>query len=64
MVGVLNEVTKTVHKHKGGRTDFQTECGSLSHISHDNLRIAVIGSENTRNTASKCGRCFDDAGGY
>lgn len=64
MDGVLNEVTNTVHKHERGKSDFQTTCGSLSHVSHDNLRMTVFGSIGDIPSASRCGRCFEDAGGY
>lgn len=64
MDGVLNEVTNTVHKHESEKSDLQTVCGATFQISHDNLRMAAIGFEINRRTASKCGRCFEDAGGY
>lgn len=64
MNGVLNEVTNTVHKHEMGHSDFQTVCGATFHVSHDNLRMAAIERTVTATNASKCGRCFDDAGGY
>lgn len=60
MNGVLNEVTETVHKHERGQSDFQTTCGAIATVSHDNLRITPVEGA----TASRCGRCFEDAGGY
>lgn len=64
MDGVLNETTKTIHKHEPGRSDFRTSCGATSHIAHDKLRlISVDRSENDAGT-TRCGRCFSEAGGY
>lgn len=64
MDGVLNEVTNTIHKHKRGESDLQSVCGAISHVSHDSLRITPIDPTYNGPTASKCGRCFDDGGGY
>lgn len=65
MNGVLNETTNTIHKRETGSADFQTECGATYHVSHDHLRIvAAIESTTDATSATKCGRCFDDAGGY
>jgi len=61
MEHVLNEVTNTVHRHEPGTADLQTACGVTFHLSHDNLST-LTASETT--SASKCGRCFDDGGGY
>lgn len=64
MQGVLNEVTRTVHKHQMGASDFQTACGAIANVAHDNLRITPIDPEIDTTDASKCGRCFEGAGGY
>lgn len=64
MDGVLNEATNTIHKHQRGKSDLQTACGATYHISHDNLRMTSIPSGNGKTIVSKCGRCFDGAGGY
>jgi hypothetical protein len=65
MDGVLNEVTNTVHKHETGKSRFQTECGVTYHLSEDDLRLlGTVQSELDEKCTSKCGRCFDDAGGY
>ncbi|WP_159898847.1 hypothetical protein [Salinirussus salinus] len=62
---VLNEVTNTVHRHETGRPGRQAVCGSMFHVSHDNLRV-VRGAEPGGEAASatKCGRCFEDGGSY
>lgn len=62
---ILNEVTNTIHKQGTGRLDLQTVCGATNHVPQDNLRCTtVIESEIDRIPTSKCGRCFDDGGGY
>jgi hypothetical protein len=65
MTGVLNEATNTIHKHETGTADLQASCGATSHVPHDNLRIVVRIQPALETTeASKCGRCFDNGGGY
>lgn len=62
---ILNEVTNTIHKQGTGRLDLQTVCGATNHVSQDNLRcITVSESEMDGIPMRKCGRCFDDGGGY
>jgi len=62
--GVLNETTNTVHKHKTGGSDFETECGLTHHVAQDSLRTIHIEQAIDRSDLSKCGRCFSEAGGY
>jgi len=65
MDGVLNEVTNTVHKREVGKSRFDTECGVTYHLSEDDLRLlGTVEPDLDERSASKCGRCFDDAGGY
>lgn len=64
---ILNETTNTIHKQGTGtrRANLQTICGATNHVSQDDLRqITSIEPELDTITASKCGRCFDDGGGY
>lgn len=62
---VLNEVTNTIHKQETGKSARQTVCGATNHLPQDNLkRVTVVESELDTLNATKCGRCFDDAGGY
>lgn len=62
---VLNEVTNTIHKQDTEKSDCQTVCGATNHVPQDNLRyVTVIEPELKTLNASKCGRCFDDGGGY
>lgn len=64
MNGVLNESTNTVHKHKMGPSEFETECGLTNHVGPDYLRRTSIEQALSNETTSKCGRCFPGAGGY
>lgn len=64
MEGILNEVTNTVHKPKVGTIGSQTRCGATAHITHDNLRTTSIESTIDNTDTSKCGRCFEEGGGY
>lgn len=64
MDGVLNETTKTVHKHEIGKPNLQTMCGLTYHVAREQLRRTSVESATTEFNATKCGRCFDGAGGY
>lgn len=61
---LMNEVTCTVHKYKGSKSDLQTECGIHHHLAHDNLQITTAEQSTTVTSSSKCGRCFENKGGY
>lgn len=65
MDGVLNEVTSTIHKQEPGRAPLRTVCGATNHVSQDGLK-RITGTEPGIDTTdvSKCGRCFDEGGGY
>ncbi|QIO25045.1 hypothetical protein G9465_22430 (plasmid) [Haloarcula sp. JP-L23] len=63
-MGVLNKTTKTVHKHKIGNAKLQTTHGLTYHVAPDKLRMTSVESATTEFNATKCGRCFEDAGGY
>lgn len=64
MKGVLNETTNTIHKHETGKTKLATECGITYHVAAEQLRVAPIEQATADPGTRKCGRCFDDAGGY
>lgn len=61
---VLNEATNTVHRQETGTTYLKTVCGVTYHVSADHLRSAELNPDATTGTTTKCGRCFDDGGGY
>lgn len=64
MVGVLNETTKTVHRHKDAETNLEARCGATYHLNPDQLRKTTISEAISVYSADKCGRCFEDGGGY
>lgn len=64
MDGVLNETTMTVHKRKPGGADVDTVCGLTFQVNPEQLRTAAVDQATSAYDASKCGRCFEDAGGY
>ena len=62
--GVLNTTTMTVHKQEIGAAALQTECGHTHHVDPERLRTIRIERATEDLDASKCGRCFEDGGGY
>lgn len=64
MDGVLNQHTETIHKHEWGAPDLHTVCGATYNLDADGLRQIPVEQAVTDVDASKCGRCFDDGGGY
>ncbi|WP_224448026.1 hypothetical protein [Haloprofundus salilacus] len=63
MRGVLNEQTKTVHKSTD-QTHRLAACGALFHVSAESTVSVDVADAVDEGDASRCGRCFDDAGGY
>lgn len=67
---ILNELTETVHKYEAGSSELHAACGVTHHLAPDRLRgprkLRRISLERASidYDASKCGRCFDDGGGY
>jgi hypothetical protein len=64
MAGVLNETTRTVHELRAEEPRLRTECGVANHLEGEQLRKVSVDRATRELDASKCGRCFDDAGGY
>jgi len=64
MKGVLNENTRTVHKHEPGDSNPRTVCGVSYHVARDQLQIMPVDRATGECDASRCGRCFDNSGGY
>jgi hypothetical protein len=64
MDGILNEVTNTVHKQEIGKSALETPCGVSNNLPEDQLRQTTIDELGSITTTEKCGRCFEDAGGY
>lgn len=61
MDGILNERTNTVHKQEGGTPGLESVCGVTYHLSKDQLERTSTASTGT---TTRCGRCFDNGGGY
>lgn len=64
MDGVLNVKTGMIHKQKPGSSNGQTVCGATRHVSHNHLQLMSVQQALDDDTATKCGRCFADVGGY
>ena len=64
MNGILNETANTVHKQEVGKQTLESPCGATNNISEDQLRRATIDQLVSTTTTTKCGRCFNDGGGY
>jgi len=64
MDGILNETTNTVHRPEAGTAGQETVCGVTYHVPADNFRPTEFDPDATPAAITKCGRCFDDAGGY
>lgn len=64
MDGILNEVTNTVHKQEFSTSDLKTPCGITYNVSEDQLRQTTIDQLVTTASTTKCGRCFEEGGGY
>ena len=64
MDGVLNAKTGMIHKQKPGSSDGQTVCGATNHVGQDHLQLIAVQWALDEEIATKCGRCFADAGGY
>jgi len=63
MDGVLNEASNTVHKQEVGKQTLESLCGATNNLSKDQLSQAAI-DQLVSTTTTKCGRCFEDSGGY
>jgi hypothetical protein len=63
MKAVVNRTTKTVHK-RSTEGSKETPCGATSHVDSSKLQRTSLERARTAHDASKCGRCFEDGGGY
>lgn len=62
--GVLNELTDTIHERKEEATHLQATCGALRHVRPEQLHSVLIEDAVIQDDVTRCGRCFDDGGGY
>jgi hypothetical protein len=63
MKAVVNRTTETVHKYAIDGSK-ETPCGATSHVDSSHLERTSLERARSAHGASKCGRCFDDGGGY
>lgn len=61
---VLNRTTHTVHRHESDYPALRTACGATFHVHRDQLEMTTVERALAEASASKCGRCFEDGGGY
>lgn len=61
---VLNKQTGTAHRHRTDTAEFHTVCGVTRQLTHDHVQLMPFERAAADHDASKCGRCFDDGGGY
>lgn len=64
MDALLNERTDTAHRLERGEPDPRTACGASRTLDADQLRTIPLERAATDDGISKCGRCFEDGGGY
>jgi hypothetical protein len=64
MDGILNEHTQTVHRHEAGEPALDTVCGASNGLDSEQLRAVSVEKAAADHDTDRCGRCFDDGGGY
>lgn len=63
MNALLNHATLTVHRKEAEREALEAVCGATTHVNADHLSETTV-TEAIDGDAEKCGRCFEDGGGY
>ena len=58
---IINEKTETVHKQGTRESEVSTACGVTYQMDREQLQMRVTESVSK---PDKCGRCFEDGGGY
>jgi hypothetical protein len=64
MDGLLNERTDTVHRFETEEPDLRTACGASRTLDTDQLRRISLERAAADDAIDKCGRCFEEGGGY
>lgn len=59
---VLNEHTETAHRPSTDGSFYLAACGALSAVSDDHVRTSA--DDGSDDEFDRCGRCFENAGGY
>lgn len=62
--GILNETTGTIHKRARGNEALHSICGITYHVDSGHLRQTPVERAADSLNVTKCGRCFEDSGGY
>lgn len=63
MKRIVNAYTGTVHKPAVESRSQRTTCGALRHVPPTHVREVDL-ADDPLTDASRCGRCFEDEGGY
>ncbi len=61
---ILNVRTNTLHKPRTDTSQPKTECGALTHVPQDHVEEVSEANFETTAAVSRCGRCFENGGGY
>ena len=61
MMYIINEKTDKVHKQGTRESEFSTACGVTYQMDRERMDMSVTES---LSSSDKCGRCFEDGGGY
>jgi len=64
MNALLNESTRTLHRRERDTAGLSASCGATTHLDADQLRATTVSEATSDGSVAKCGRCFDDGGGY
>lgn len=61
---ILNENMMTVHRRGTGGGRYETDCGHRFALGSERLRVTSVDEATVDGTATKCGDCFEEGGGY
>jgi hypothetical protein len=61
--GILNEHTGTIHKQEDADR-LKAQCGALRQVPSQHLQPVLVDDVVPQDEVDRCGRCFDDGGGY
>jgi hypothetical protein len=61
---VLNQATGTVHLPEQGSGLYESACGATFQVPEERLQVTSLSSVREQAAVTKCGRCFEDGGGY
>ena len=62
MTRLLNDRTGTIHKP--GPTDDGTACGALRYVPQQHITAVGDDERGVDDETERCGRCYEDTGGY